>query len=110
MYVCKYVNMALLQVHTAYKPAFRKVMTDFLHRSWILFKMMKWRDANAVFWKCVYKSGVYYVPHRGEDVPPEVLRQREAKWLEMLNSWDKWMSKKHKKVSSRIATVSAVCD
>lgn len=28
----------------------------------------------------------------------EVLRQREAKWLEMLNSWDKWMAKKHKKV------------
>ncbi|KAF4082631.1 hypothetical protein AMELA_G00153670 [Ameiurus melas] len=36
-----------------------------------------------------------------EDIPPEVLRQREAKWLEMLNSWDKWMSKKHKKVKVR---------
>ncbi|XP_060752410.1 TBC1 domain family member 10A [Tachysurus vachellii] len=36
-----------------------------------------------------------------EDIPPEVLRQREAKWLEMLNSWDKWMSKKHKKVKLR---------
>ncbi|KAF5899954.1 TBC1 domain family member 10A-like, partial [Clarias magur] len=36
-----------------------------------------------------------------EDVPPEVLRQREVKWLEMLNSWDKWMSKKHKKVKLR---------
>lgn len=33
-----------------------------------------------------------------EEVPNEVLRQREAKWLEMLNSWDKWMAKKHKKV------------
>lgn len=33
-----------------------------------------------------------------EEVPIEVLRQREAKWLEMLNSWDKWMAKKHKKV------------
>ncbi len=32
------------------------------------------------------------------DIPPEVLRQREAKWLDMLNSWDKWMAKKHKKV------------
>ncbi|XP_026798554.3 TBC1 domain family member 10A [Pangasianodon hypophthalmus] len=36
-----------------------------------------------------------------EDIPPDVLRQREAKWLEMLNSWDKWMSKKHKKVKLR---------
>lgn len=38
---------------------------------------------------CVYST---------EEVPIEVLRQREAKWLEMLNSWDKWMAKKHKKV------------
>ncbi|KAI5099536.1 TBC1 domain family member 10A [Silurus meridionalis] len=36
-----------------------------------------------------------------EDVPPEVLRQRESKWLEMLQSWDKWMSKRHKKVKLR---------
>ncbi|KAK7889390.1 hypothetical protein WMY93_024950 [Mugilogobius chulae] len=36
-----------------------------------------------------------------EDLPIEVLRQREAKWLEMLNSWDKWMAKKHKKLKER---------
>ncbi|XP_041825730.1 TBC1 domain family member 10A-like [Melanotaenia boesemani] len=36
-----------------------------------------------------------------EEVPIEVLRQREAKWLDMLNSWDKWMAKKHKKVKDR---------
>ncbi|KAI1905024.1 hypothetical protein AGOR_G00011690 [Albula goreensis] len=36
-----------------------------------------------------------------EDVPPEVLRQREVKWLEMLNHWDKWMAKRHKKVKLR---------
>ena len=36
--------------------------------------------------------------HSAEEVPIEVLRLREAKWLEMLNSWDKWMAKKHKKV------------
>uniref|UniRef100_A0A8C1ZAR7 Integrin subunit alpha 2 n=1 Tax=Cyprinus carpio TaxID=7962 RepID=A0A8C1ZAR7_CYPCA len=35
------------------------------------------------------------------DIPPDVLRQREAKWLDMLNSWDKWMAKKHKKVKLR---------
>uniref|UniRef100_A0A8C6WIL1 TBC1 domain family, member 10Ab n=1 Tax=Neogobius melanostomus TaxID=47308 RepID=A0A8C6WIL1_9GOBI len=28
-----------------------------------------------------------------EEIPIDVLRQREAKWLEMLNSWDKWMAK-----------------
>lgn len=36
-----------------------------------------------------------------EEIPNDVLRQREAKWLEMLNSWDKWMAKKHKKVKER---------
>ncbi|XP_028273048.1 TBC1 domain family member 10A-like [Parambassis ranga] len=42
-----------------------------------------------------------YSGESAEDIPPEVLRQREAKWLEMLNSWDKWMAKKHKKVKER---------
>ncbi|XP_066544888.1 TBC1 domain family member 10A [Amia ocellicauda] len=36
-----------------------------------------------------------------QDVPPEVLRQREVKWLDMLNNWDKWMAKRHKKVKLR---------
>ncbi|XP_034048477.1 TBC1 domain family member 10A [Thalassophryne amazonica] len=36
-----------------------------------------------------------------KDVPTEVLRQRETKWLDMLNNWDKWMAKKHKKVKLR---------
>ena len=35
---------------------------------------------------------------RAQDVPPEVLRQREVKWLDMLSNWDKWMVKRHKKV------------
>ncbi|KAJ8414801.1 hypothetical protein AAFF_G00023240 [Aldrovandia affinis] len=42
--------------------------------------------------------------HTGDsakDVPPEVLRQREGKWLDMLNNWDKWMVKRHKKVRLR---------
>ncbi|XP_074062436.1 TBC1 domain family member 10A isoform X2 [Macrotis lagotis] len=38
---------------------------------------------------------------RLEEVPLEVLRQRESKWLDMLNSWDKWMAKKHKKIRLR---------
>ncbi|MFT7817421.1 TBC1 domain family member 10A-like [Arapaima gigas] len=37
----------------------------------------------------------------GLEVPPEVLRQREAKWLDMLSHWDKWMAKRHKKVKER---------
>ncbi|KAG7511585.1 hypothetical protein JOB18_004409 [Solea senegalensis] len=36
-----------------------------------------------------------------EEIPIEVLRLRESKWLEMLNNWDKWMAKKHKKVKER---------
>lgn len=36
-----------------------------------------------------------------EVIPTEVLRQREGKWLDMLNNWDKWMAKKHKKVKER---------
>ncbi|KAL0625186.1 TBC1 domain family member 10A [Plecturocebus cupreus] len=39
--------------------------------------------------------------HRLEEVPLEVLRQRESKWLDMLNNWDKWMAKKHKKIRLR---------
>ncbi|XP_040014092.1 TBC1 domain family member 10A-like isoform X1 [Xiphias gladius] len=42
-----------------------------------------------------------YSGDSAEEIPTEVLRQREAKWLEMLNSWDKWMAKKHKKVKER---------
>uniref|UniRef100_A0A8C6P4H6 TBC1 domain family member 10A n=1 Tax=Nothobranchius furzeri TaxID=105023 RepID=A0A8C6P4H6_NOTFU len=40
-------------------------------------------------------------PLRAEEIPSDVLRQRELKWLEMLKSWDKWMAKKHKKVKER---------
>ncbi|XP_077594148.1 TBC1 domain family member 10A-like [Stigmatopora nigra] len=36
-----------------------------------------------------------------EEIPSFVLRERESKWLEMLDSWDKWMGKKHKKVKDR---------
>ncbi|XP_060048806.1 TBC1 domain family member 10A isoform X2 [Erinaceus europaeus] len=38
---------------------------------------------------------------RLEEVPLEVLRQRESKWLDMLNNWDKWMAKRHKKIRLR---------
>ncbi|KAJ7984304.1 hypothetical protein DPEC_G00363340 [Dallia pectoralis] len=32
-----------------------------------------------------------------QDLPPEVLRQREVKWLDMLSNWDKWMARRHNK-------------
>ncbi|XP_074527139.1 TBC1 domain family member 10A-like [Halichoeres trimaculatus] len=35
------------------------------------------------------------------EVPPEVLRHREVKWLEMLNNWDKWIIKRFNKVRLR---------
>ncbi|XP_056384654.1 TBC1 domain family member 10A [Hyla sarda] len=38
---------------------------------------------------------------REEEVSVEVLRQREAKWLDMLLNWDKWMAKRHKKIKLR---------
>lgn len=38
---------------------------------------------------------------REEEVPVDVLRQREAKWLDMLSNWDKWMAKRHKKIKLR---------
>lgn len=36
---------------------------------------------------------------RAHDVPKDVLRQREVKWLDMLGHWDKWMIKRFNKVS-----------
>ncbi|XP_053324538.1 TBC1 domain family member 10A [Spea bombifrons] len=36
-----------------------------------------------------------------EALPVDVLRQREAKWLDMLGNWDKWMAKRHKKIKLR---------
>nr|XP_020461680.1 TBC1 domain family member 10A-like isoform X1 [Monopterus albus] len=39
-----------------------------------------------------------YSRDSAEEIPIEVIRQREAKWLEMLKSWE---AKKHKKVKER---------
>uniref|UniRef100_A0A8C4DFZ7 TBC1 domain family, member 10Aa n=1 Tax=Dicentrarchus labrax TaxID=13489 RepID=A0A8C4DFZ7_DICLA len=38
-----------------------------------------------------------YTEASAKDVPPEVLRQREVKWLDMLSHWDKWMIKRFNK-------------
>ncbi|XP_008417391.1 TBC1 domain family member 10A [Poecilia reticulata] len=42
-----------------------------------------------------------YSEESAQDVPPEVLRQREVKWLDMLSHWDKWMIKRFNKVRLR---------
>ncbi|XP_063051581.1 uncharacterized protein LOC134446199 [Engraulis encrasicolus] len=42
-----------------------------------------------------------YSTENAQDVPPEVLRARELKWLDMLKHWDKWLFKRHKKVRLR---------
>ncbi|XP_051950428.1 TBC1 domain family member 10A isoform X1 [Xyrauchen texanus] len=42
-----------------------------------------------------------YSSELAQDVPLEVLRHREVKWLDMLNHWDKWISKRFKKVRLR---------
>ncbi|XP_072921770.1 TBC1 domain family member 10A [Hemitrygon akajei] len=48
-----------------------------------------------------FVGGAQYTDELQPEIPPEVLRQRESKWLDMLNNWDKWMAKKHKKVKLR---------
>ncbi|XP_076845210.1 TBC1 domain family member 10A [Brachyhypopomus gauderio] len=42
-----------------------------------------------------------YSAESAQDVPPEVLRQREVKWLDMLSHWDKWINKRFNKVRLR---------
>ncbi|KAG9270495.1 TBC1 domain family member 10A-like isoform X1 [Astyanax mexicanus] len=42
-----------------------------------------------------------YSAESADDVPPDVLRQREVKWLDMLSNWDKWISKRFTKVRLR---------
>ncbi|XP_077079698.1 uncharacterized protein tbc1d10aa isoform X14 [Siphateles boraxobius] len=42
-----------------------------------------------------------YSTDSAQEVPLEVLRHREVKWLDMLNHWDRWISKRFKKVRLR---------
>uniref|UniRef100_A0A8C1Z736 TBC1 domain family, member 10Aa n=2 Tax=Cyprinus carpio TaxID=7962 RepID=A0A8C1Z736_CYPCA len=46
-------------------------------------------------------GGQQYSSETAQEVSLEVLRHREAKWLDMLNHWDKWISKRFKKVRLR---------
>ncbi|WAR03786.1 TB10B-like protein [Mya arenaria] len=40
-------------------------------------------------------------PDEERRLPIEVLRKRELKWLDMFQNWEKWMSKRFKKVKER---------
>lgn len=43
----------------------------------------------------------YTDPSTEDRMPVAVLRKRELKWLDMLENWEKWMSKRFKKVKER---------
>lgn len=42
-----------------------------------------------------------YSEDSAQDVPIQVIRQRELKWIDMLGHWDKWMIKRYNKVRLR---------
>ncbi|KAJ4922249.1 hypothetical protein JOQ06_019503 [Pogonophryne albipinna] len=46
-------------------------------------------------------GGAQQTDGSAQDLPPQVLRQRELKWLDMLSHWDKWMIKRFNKVRLR---------
>ncbi|XP_010152809.1 PREDICTED: TBC1 domain family member 10A-like, partial [Eurypyga helias] len=76
-------------------------------RCWLLprgFELLgSWGHAGVVISRLGVHHADWPLPSSGrlEEVPLEVLRQRESKWLDMLNNWDKWMAKKHKKIRLR---------
>ncbi|XP_069135910.1 TBC1 domain family member 10A-like [Argopecten irradians] len=43
----------------------------------------------------------YTDPDDERRLPPEILRKRELKWLDMFDDWEKWMSKRFKKIKER---------
>ncbi|ESO13048.1 hypothetical protein HELRODRAFT_188085 [Helobdella robusta] len=48
-----------------------------------------------------YGGTQYTNPSQEANIPLEVLRVRELKWIDMLDDWDKWMAKKFQKVKER---------
>ncbi|XP_013380017.1 TBC1 domain family member 10B-like [Lingula anatina] len=46
-------------------------------------------------------GGQFTDPELESPIPLEILRKRELKWLDMLENWEKWMSKRFKKVKER---------
>ncbi|XP_063177839.1 TBC1 domain family member 10B-like, partial [Chroicocephalus ridibundus] len=48
-----------------------------------------------------FLGGSQYSQSPESSVPVDVGRQRELKWLEMFNHWDKWLSRRYQKVKLR---------
>ncbi|XP_069634095.1 TBC1 domain family member 10B-like, partial [Haliaeetus albicilla] len=48
-----------------------------------------------------FLGGSQYCEAPESSVPVDVARQRELKWLEMFNHWDKWLSRRYQKVKLR---------
>ncbi|GAB0202420.1 TBC1 domain family member 10A [Grus japonensis] len=48
-----------------------------------------------------FLGGSQYCEAPETSVPVDVARQRELKWLEMFNHWDKWLSRRYQKVKLR---------
>ena len=48
-------------------------------------------------------SGVDSLPHSDTLVTGKKARERERKWLKMLDNWNEWITKKQPKVNARVA-------
>ncbi|XP_038619536.1 TBC1 domain family member 10B isoform X2 [Tachyglossus aculeatus] len=48
-----------------------------------------------------FLGGSQYSGSLENSIPVDVARQRELKWLEMFNNWDKWLSRRFQKVKLR---------
>ncbi|XP_069738856.1 TBC1 domain family member 10B-like isoform X2 [Phaenicophaeus curvirostris] len=48
-----------------------------------------------------FLGGSQYSEAPESSVPVDVARQRELKWLEMFNHWDKWLTRRYQKVKLR---------
>ncbi|CAO2583356.1 TBC1 domain family member 10B [Lemmus lemmus] len=48
-----------------------------------------------------FLGGSQYSGSLESSIPVDVARQRELKWLEMFNNWDKWLSRRFQKVKLR---------
>ncbi|XP_053909050.1 TBC1 domain family member 10B-like [Cuculus canorus] len=48
-----------------------------------------------------FLGGSQYSEALPSSVPVDVARQRELKWLEMFNHWDKWLTRRYQKVKLR---------
>lgn len=48
-----------------------------------------------------FLGGTQYSGNGEHGIPVEIARQRELKWLDMFNHWDKWLSRRFQKVKLR---------